>query len=350
MVDAHYRQQASQLQTEFHPDEVAVIAPHFMQSNDPPLGNDYVYWPSTDPNGVWRAGDESDPASSPSNQTISSFAVLDLLLKNVLDTSRFPSVEFVSLIGHSSGGQTVHRYAISTVFDFPERVQTVVANPSSFTYFDDRRWNGTAFSRPDAATVSDCSNFNAWQFGLDGKLMPPYVQKLQPSKMIERYKGLKVTYLSGQNDTCNDDVEPGCKSHGLEKTCMDMLEGWNRRNRSETYYQYLSVYYKQQVHHWQMVRNSGHDHTLMFQSPEGLATIFRPMSGPPSRRAAAIAVLICMCLVAFGVSVTIMGVRSDAAWIPKLPTKGAKIKYSRIDVGEIDNDEDDGDVIEYLKV
>ena len=55
---------------------------------------------------------------------------------------------------------------------------------------------------------------------------PPYVNRSivqhGAAGLIGRYPGLDVVYLLGQNDTCNEGLEPGCESHGLETTCMDM--------------------------------------------------------------------------------------------------------------------------------
>ena len=94
---------------------------------------------------------------------VSSYGVLDQL---VAAASTLPRVELITLMGHSSGGQTVQRYAFSTSIvagrteppaprahaaaagGLPgpprsalPRVRYVVANPSSFVYFDDRRWD-----------------------------------------------------------------------------------------------------------------------------------------------------------------------------------------------------------------
>eukprot|EP01062_Namystynia_karyoxenos_P055900 TRINITY_DN46909_c0_g1_i1.p1 TRINITY_DN46909_c0_g1~~TRINITY_DN46909_c0_g1_i1.p1 ORF type:complete len:790 (+),score=246.37 TRINITY_DN46909_c0_g1_i1:80-2371(+) len=264
--------EAAKLQQDYAPEEVYVLAPWFTQPQDqaPPRCS---YWNGDDSDGVWRYGADSD--SSP---RVSSYAVVDRLLAAIAASA--PGLERITVAGHSSGGQFVQRYALT----HPEAaglppVRYVLANPSSYAYLDGERWVGPPQSRDPwgVPPAGRCPEYNKWKWGLAGnaeRLTVPYVfdQALRP--LLRRYPRLDVTYLAGQNDTCNENLTPGCESFGLEKTCMDMLEGSQRRERAERYYAYLEHHYGRRVHSLAEVPNAGHDHALVFQSRVGLRAVF----------------------------------------------------------------------------
>ena len=101
-----------------------------------------AYWNHSKPWGDWRAGAHSDPASG-HGQTVSSFQVLDTFLSLLSDPIRFPNLDKITMVGHSAGGQSVQRYAFSTLLPPTLRpgltIRYVVANPSSYAYLDPRR-------------------------------------------------------------------------------------------------------------------------------------------------------------------------------------------------------------------
>jgi hypothetical protein len=84
-----------------------------------------------------------------------------------------------------------------------------------------------------------------------------------------------VVYLVGGLDRCNisDFTENGwCQSHGLETTCMDMLQGLQRWQR---HHLYLSMLRRLRVPYYSgIVAGVGHDHSLMFHSSVGSQAIF----------------------------------------------------------------------------
>ena len=92
-----------------------VLAPRFMEPADHPTTGT-VWWNGSFPDGCWRCGAESDPASSADGTTtVSSYAVLDTivrLLQAAKAARRFPRLRRVTLAGHSSGGQMIQRHAI----------------------------------------------------------------------------------------------------------------------------------------------------------------------------------------------------------------------------------------------
>ncbi|EGD79775.1 hypothetical protein PTSG_10760 [Salpingoeca rosetta] len=272
--------EAAALQSHYPRNSVAVFAPWFMEPQDnPPDG--VVYWSGADENGVWRSGQESEPSATKTGATTSSYAILDRMLKALNSTHTYPKLQQVTLVGHSSGGQTVQRYALTQHAlhlgsGLARAFRYVVANPSSYCYLDPRRWIDGDLVIPTEEQLNNCDNYNMWEWGLDGAF-PLYVANGRPVDTLKQaYAHQHVVYLLGGNDTCNEDLEPGCQSHGLEKTCMDMFEGRFRLERGQLYFKFVQAFFKRPVHNISVVPNVGHDHTLAFQSTQGLAAIFEP--------------------------------------------------------------------------
>ena len=135
---------------------------------------------------------------------------------------------------------------------------------------------------------------------MDGGFPLYLAQAGDSSTWVQAYADKDIRYMVGENDTCNSAFEPGCVSHGLEVTCMDNLEGWMRRYRAEHYFRYLQIFFARPVHQLTIIPNSGHDHTLMFQHPEGLAVIFEPGADPrvsSSRRTLGLVLFSCLLVV-----------------------------------------------------
>ena len=49
--------------------------------------------------------------------------------------------------------------------------------------------------------------------------------------------------IPSQNDTCNEDLTPGCQSHDLAKGCEAMLEGRWRKERGLQYAAFVAAFY-----------------------------------------------------------------------------------------------------------
>lgn len=251
------------------PKTVAVVAPRFaFPEDDPPSG--VMVWNGSDKDGAWRYGAQALPPS-----TVSSFDAMDTLLARFMAV--FPRLEHVSIIGHSSGGQFVQRFTLtssSTMFSGNHpRMSVIVANPSSFAYLDSRRWVDGKFRTPKTT----CPDYNDWQFGLAPGSPTPYFEKALKSLGAEglgkRYANRPVTYLAGGQDVCN--VTKGwCESHGLEVTCADELQGEMRLERGKNFFKSLRQVFNTTVHSMVTVPGVGHDHALMFESMEGLRSIF----------------------------------------------------------------------------
>ena len=198
------------------------------------------------------------PAVGPA--PISIFSVLDAMLDRLADRARFPKLREIVLIGHSAGGQVVHRYAVvgrapDRVAKSGIRIRFVVANPSSYVYFSDERPYGAA----------SCAKFNHWKYGFEDP--PPYVDKTA-AFYERRYLTRDVTYLLGQ-----EDIDP--RHPVLDRRCQAEAEGPSRFLRGVAYVRYLKQRHPDRTRQTLAeVPHAAHDPAEMFASACGVAVIF----------------------------------------------------------------------------
>ncbi len=299
----------AQKQEKILPENILIIVPRFLVPDDnvqtipvkigskihlikPMMWNETYPIPHT-----WRYGAN---ALSPSSE-ISSFDVMDSLVEHFAQNSgnhkRYENLERIAVIGHSAGGQFVHRWALTSnspawgdfnlnnddetiirtsssrrLYKLNTLLKVVVANPRSYCYLDERRFIHGEFRSPSPFMVENCPNYNTWEWGLEdgGDLVTPYRDRAieyfngDRGQLARRYARRNVIYLSGNNDTehlhgsCNDDD----------------FQGRFRRERSQYYFESLRDYFGVDVHERYVVDNVGHDHSLMFASDEGIRAIF----------------------------------------------------------------------------
>ena len=244
--------QAGQLST------TLVIAPQFLNESDSTrnaLSDSVLRWHAND----WMAG---DPAVSPA--PLSSYAALDQILERLSDRKRFPALREVVIAGHSGGAQVVQRYALTTQADKALqadgiKVRYVVANPSSYAYFNAQRPIPTF----DAA---NCPGFNTWKYGL--KELPAYAEGLKHRQLEQTYVERDITYLLGARDT--DPNHPA-----LDKSCEAEAQGAFRLERGKNYFEYLTQRHPQGLNQRLVeVPGVGHNGDQMFTSPEGQKALF----------------------------------------------------------------------------
>ena len=161
-------------------EEVVVISPHWQtvsklgesigavpedelawSSRPPNADEDYGGFPE-DPNDLkgWAVG-----ANSTGEDSISSFEVMDQLVRALADPKVHPNMEKVMIVGHGEGGSFVQRYAMFTRVDVQGSIHMSfhVANPSVLLYlFDDRPL------QPKKATCAQADNYTIshwkWNF------------------------------------------------------------------------------------------------------------------------------------------------------------------------------------------
>src|SRR5262245_216243 len=221
--------------------------------------------------GSWMAG---EPARAPA--AISSFAAVDAVLLRLAERGVFPNLAHVVLAGHSGGAQLVQRYAVvgradRVLLNAGFKVRYVVANPSSYLYFNnDRPTPEGGFASFKSAS---CPNFNRWKYGWPGA--PVYAQESSPAAYEKSYAQRDVVYLLGTADT-----DPNHPS--LDKSCAGEAEGPSRYARGLAYVRYLRMRHPEGLNHqiWE-VSGVGHDGDKMLTSPCGLAALFdRPGCAP----------------------------------------------------------------------
>lgn len=279
-----------------NPSSVWVIAPRFLAWNDTDQelddGGTTFGW--TDKN-EWRYGADAVNTSF----SVSSYFMLDHMLTMLVSktgisffgessssssrsssTALLPNLNHVSIIGHSAGGQFVQRWALLTPVWEYSMFRAVVANPSSFCFFTPLRYLSNRSW--DIPPPFFCPDYNKWEWGFEvgGNYSVPYVTKMietvgSTDFLIQRFATRQVVYLAGSQDRCNvsEYEENGwCYSHGLETSCMDQLEG---HTRWERHFNYLASLDRLDVpYHRFTIPNVGHDHSLMFNSENGMHAIF----------------------------------------------------------------------------
>ncbi len=206
------------------------------------LAQDEISWDCD----TWRSG---GPAVS--HPAVTSFDLLDEILRKLARRDVFPNLEGIVVTGHSAGGQVTNRYGMSSkVSDgLAVPVRFVVANPSSYAWPTDERPTGPlAWSLqagapgfvpavpPDAPAFRSlregrgCTVYDIWPYGFKGRT--GYVAALGDSQLTRQLAARAVTYLLGE-----DDVLP---LSGFDGSCAAMAQGPTRRARGEAYAKYVN--------------------------------------------------------------------------------------------------------------
>jgi len=242
-----------------------LIAPQFLNEDDArahKLPGEVLRWRRAG----WEAG---EPASGPA--PISSYEAIDAILMMLSDRGHFPNLREIVLAGHSGGGQIVQRYGvvghqIETVEKAGIRVRYVVANPSSYVYFD-----GT---HPAPAAALGCNRFNEWKYGLEHA--PGYVGSPAAAGLEEAYIARRVTYLLGTND--DDPNGPD-----IDKDCAAEAQGPTRLARGAYYFKYLESRHKSGLaQRVMLVPGVAHNARKMFTSECGIDALFETGACAPN--------------------------------------------------------------------
>lgn len=243
-------------------DETLVVAPVFSIEKDrKDRAPNELYWPG---NTGWKEGGASAVVAS---SQIGSFVVVDELIARLGDRTLFPNLTSIVIAGHSAGGQFVQRYAAGQSPDaVPAHVaiRYVVANPSSYLYFDkERPAAGGGFAVPMPAAAC---RYHRYKYGLEDR--NPYMARADGATLRNRYRERDVSYLLGERDTDPNDPD-------LDKTCAGMLQGANRLERGKAFMAYMDRFMAPHRHRLSLVPGAGHSRTAMFTSAAGLEALFR---------------------------------------------------------------------------
>jgi pimeloyl-ACP methyl ester carboxylesterase len=254
--------------------DTVIIAPQLLSTGDAARHN-------LDPNiARWNIEALLGGEAAKAPFALSSFEVIDGIIAKLSDRNHFPNLERIVVAGHSGGAQIIQRYAVagqadqvlakaglqpyadgmdsSTAKSTAMRLRYVVANPSSYVYFD--------ATRPHAN--DRCADVNRWRYGVNDPVA--YVQG--DMKAIEqRYFTRRVIYLLGGSDT-----DP--HHSALDKTCMAEAQGVHRLERGNAYFAHVTKRAKTQnitLRHTRIeVPGVAHDADRMFNSVCGKTALF----------------------------------------------------------------------------
>jgi pimeloyl-ACP methyl ester carboxylesterase len=210
--------------------DTLILAPRYSGSIDSGFGG-MAAWRKAS----WEDGEDSVQAAG-RPAPVSSFQVLDDLLRSLDDRKRLPGLAGIVLAGHSAGAQLVQRYAVLNNVDGPLRrdglaLRYVVANPSSYLYLTNERprADGKGYAPYERGI---CPTYNQYKYGTDK--LPPYARETEESRLFVRYADRDVTYLLGGADN-------NPEHRLLDKTCGAEAQGATRLARGMGYAQYEYV-------------------------------------------------------------------------------------------------------------
>ena len=254
--------------------ETVVIAPQFLHTADAArheVETNVLRWNA-------EASLGGDHAKGPF--PLSTFEVIDAIVAKLADRTHFPNLERIVIAAHSGGAQIIQRYAVVGRADqvlakaglqpyadgmeagvaksTAMRMRYVVANPSSYLYFDATR------PRPN----DRCAEVDRWRYGVNEPV--GYVQGNM--KAIEqRYLTRRVIYMLG-----GADVDPNHSA--LDKSCMAEAQGHHRLERGNAYFAHVTKRARMQnvtLRHTRIeVPGVAHDADRMFNSVCGKAALF----------------------------------------------------------------------------
>lgn len=265
----------------------------------------------------------SNDNNKPIRTNISSYDVMDCLIQYLFQHRHdlYPSLKHIVLAGHSAGGQYVQKYTLlSNHILFPSynndtstatmsatftddtfdaqnnfslikntamtnrhrmttkkknsseqerkiNIRSVVANPKSYCYFDNRRYINHQYRSLTKSEIKFCPEYNMWPWGFDDNTITMMTTTIstnsikkdtnaindiddmiyhrnrykndaikkvngQIDHIIQRYRIRDVIYVQGQLDI---------EWNGI---CSAQIQGRNRLKRNQIYYDYLQWYYQ----------------------------------------------------------------------------------------------------------
>jgi pimeloyl-ACP methyl ester carboxylesterase len=234
-------------------EQVMVLAPYFQ---DPSVAKSGEFWWDGD----WREGGASGG--------ISSYAVVDTMV-GLLRNGNFPNLNWVIIAGHSAGGQFTQRYAAFTDVDLKSATNSammkfVPANPSSYVYLNEFRWDGKGNWTVPTQDCSSGDGYNEWKYGLQG--LYGYTAARGADFARAHLPLRKVELLAGTADVNED--------HGFDGDCAAMWQGPTRYDRAQTFNAFMDQFYPSNQFSITPVPGIGHDSGAMFASPQGMNALF----------------------------------------------------------------------------
>lgn len=230
-------------------EKTIIVSPHYKEIQDSKTSSEFYF----DPEG-WLSGDEAL-----NRKEVTSFEILDHMIKLLGDKENFPNLKEIVMTGHSAGGQLIQRYSVGSVLDktYPElQFRYIVANPGSYLYLNRAR----PFVGPKRCA------FNDYKFGLDKR--NAYMSQRPVQEMISEYLKKDVIYFLGEADIRSDDIDQSCPA---------VYQGHFRLERGEAYYKQLTETYPGHAHQIFTVPAVGHTQYGMYTSEMGTKILFQKL-------------------------------------------------------------------------
>jgi pimeloyl-ACP methyl ester carboxylesterase len=243
-------------------DDTIVISPRFASRDgltcSDRLALDEINWPCE--GNSWRSGGVA------MGTALTSFELVDEILRKTGSRTLFPNLQVVVVAGHSAGGQFVTRYEMANRLhdELGIQLRYVVANPSSYAYPDATRpltvKGKIEFKRFDGRS---CDSFNLWPYGLTGRR--GYTEKASVDELTRQLIERPTTYLLGERD-----VRP---VDGFDASCAAMAQGPTRLARGRAFAAYVDQ--RLGAHHIvKVVPDCGHDALCMFTADSAAPVLF----------------------------------------------------------------------------
>lgn len=256
-------------------ENTVIVAPRFISGPDTAKPNE-VRWANT-----WRSG-----GISPSNPPLTSFDLLDEIVRRLADKKTFPNLTKIVIAGHSAGGQVATRYEMANKMHGLAGVTMtyVVANPSTYAWPAAVRPLPTGDGDPATADnealgpngekvnaqfsfgpfdSTKAPRFNQWPAGMDD--LSGYTAGMTADQLRRQLVERPATYLLGQVD-----VLP---LGGFDSSPTAMAQGPTRRARGEAFFKYVNETLGAK-HQAVIVSECGHNDRCVFTTDVVLPLIF----------------------------------------------------------------------------
>jgi hypothetical protein len=216
----------------------------------------------------WRGG-----GAATGNSNLHTFDFIEEIVRKLANRETFPNLRVIVITGHSAGGQFVGRYAAAARVDKQVQVPVhyVVANPSSYLYFDNLRPTADAACSEKGCSGEfrpyseggKCANYNRWRYGLEERT--GYAGPIPDETLRRQFVERDITYLLGELDTL--------PIAGFDASCAAMAQGPHRLARGMTYWNYIRSKYSAQ-HKVVVVPACGHNGRCMYTADAALPLLF----------------------------------------------------------------------------
>ena len=266
-------------------EDTVVVVPRFSSNTGTGcvdvLATNELNWQCQSTAEGWQAG-----APALNDAKLTSFDVMDEVLRRLARKEVYPNLGQIVVAGHSSGGRFVSRYAmVNQVHDqLRVPVSYVVANPSAYAYLDSLRPTLSALPPrvaaaapgylaptpaipPEAfvqfADARNCTTFDRWPYGLQERTGAS--ARLPEEQLRRQSAGRPTTYLLGELD-----ILP---LYGFDSSCAAMAQGPTRLARGLAFAKHINDRHGGQ-HKVIVVPACGHSARCMFGADVSLPVLF----------------------------------------------------------------------------